>query len=80
MGNIIRDYCIQRTIRKGKEEKVYRMICAARDLADKAISQEEVDKATRLLRMANRITETYHIYSKRICLKYSSVLEAFART
>jgi len=60
----LRDYCIQQIIRKGKEEKVYRMLVNANNLLAEE-NPESIALAKRLNRRACRIADTYSLGSKR---------------
>lgn len=62
MGNMIRDYCIQRTIRKGKEDKIYRMLVEVNSLVE-----SDKLKGLKLLKRAGRIIERdiYNFDSRR---------------
>ena len=57
---MIRDYCIQKTIKKGKEEKVYGMLCKANSLIRFGTTQEYL-KGKKVLERAERLINAYDI-------------------
>lgn len=76
----IMDYCIQRRIRKGKEEKAYRMLVEARDLIFLSSDNNSLERGQELLGRASRLIRTYKINSQRTTEEFAHALSYLSET
>jgi len=75
----VRDYCVQRRIRKRKEEKVYQMLVEARGLILSS-DNNSLERGQELLVSASRLIRTYKINSQRTTGDFAHALSYLSGT
>jgi hypothetical protein len=78
--NSIRNYCIRRIIKKGKEQKVYSMLLSANYRFAVVTHPVKIELAEKGALRASRLIETYNINSKRVREQVRKCLELFIST